>query len=812
MVTISQRRWQPRWRMLFAVVVFSSFVRHCELTSAKRLTDTGSSSPAATLSRSSGETRSQNLGSPNDLAWQAWLLLDSQTGAHSGMDSATFLRRITPKSVFIAPALPALPPCADGYEADTMGRCVKNVNIDQQAHFVFLLQQLNSRYGNRGGSSADSFSNNQKKSNGPLQLNIPLLPSSNSQSSKQESEEAKDSIKIPVVIPPRVDVQSDEEKRPSKPITRLQETKNNIKPKDDESVFLHTDSDDSTEKSREEAPSSKFDAVVPVAEFPVDDGNDTDLSEVVDYKIPSDLKTLLNISSLKTINITDGQGVWKNASQLLNSTEATPMLILLPSTVTSPNLVLPNTEDLTLDSKASHHQTHVRESNVTGNVTDKEIIGVIVPESTLPSRELDVPPAVVDRIEANKTEDGNSSDIRNSHVHGSQETEQFYDDEEASEDYADSTNLPDEESSETEGGEILKHGEAGMAILLKGIKRLQNEQRQQAEAASEAKIGETSTGDLSSDAWTIHSNESTTTDKEERDEAGSNVSSEVSINGDMIVETTLLDVTTDKTRNITRTLDTNSTGSVEDSDEYLRELFESEKEMNSEPSVQSVHDQKEQPVPDKPAEDPKSDELEAAPSSSESLLYDPNFREHYAEGDPITEIHTIDEQSADDKEAAYLKKSKAPSSFQNFEPETNFRPTLENRHPTYPKQPVKFPSEEVNSIHSQDYKERVPYPLDDGLHSSTKSSVFAHQKPFHRGLSAWRTASRQQQQQQVSSQQAGTARRQWQQRQQPISISFWTAMPLMRDPSLYSTDQDSHSKTTNGQTYANNRFPEVSPS
>ncbi|XP_033334465.2 uncharacterized protein LOC117225211 isoform X1 [Megalopta genalis] len=807
MVTISQRRRHPRWRMLFTVVILSSFVRHCELTSTKRLTDAGSSSPTATLSRSSGETRSQNLGSPNDLAWQAWLLLDSQTGAHSGMDSATFLRRITPKSVFIAPALPALPPCAEGYQADTMGRCVKNVNIDQEAHFVFLLQQLNSRYGNRGGSS-DSFNNNQKKSNGPLQLNIPLLPSSNSQSSKLESEEAKDTIKIPVVVPPRVEIQSDEVKLPSKPIIGLQETKNNSKPKDGEFVFLRTDSSDSTEKNREEAP-SKFGAVVPVAEFPVDDANDTDVSEIVDYNIPIDLKTLLNISSLKTINITDGQGTWKNGSQLLNSTEATPMLILLPSTATSPNLVLPSTEDLPLDDNANH-QAHVRESNVTGNVTDKEIIGQIVLESTLPSRGFDVPPAVVDRIEANKTQDGNSSDILNSHVQELQEMEPFYDDEEASEDYVDGTNQPDEESSETEGGEILKHGEAGMTILLKDIKRLQNEHRQQAEAASEAKIGETSTGDLSSDSW-AHSNESTTTDKEERDEAGSNVSSEVSINGDMIVETTLLDVTTDKTRNITRTLDTNSTSSIEDGDEYLRELFESEKETNPEPLVQSVHDpnEKKQPVPDRPqpAEDPKSDELEAAPSSSESLLYDPNFREHYAEEDPITEIHTIDEQSADDKEAAFLKKSKVPSSFRNFEPETNFRPTLENRHPTYPKQSVKFPSEEVNSIHSQDYKERAPYPLDDGLHSSTKSSVFAHQKPFHRGLSSWRMASRQQ----VSGQQVGTARRQWQ-RQPPISISFWTAMPLMRDPSLYSTDQDSHSKTTNSQTYTNNRFPEVTPS
>lgn len=354
-------------------------------------------------------------------------------------------------------------------------------------------------------------------------------------------------------------------------------------------------------------------------------------------------------------------------------------------------------------------------------------------------------------------------------------------------------------------------------------KRKANEHRQQAEtaaaaAASDAKNSETPTADLSGDSWT-RSNESTTAaDKEERDEAGSNVSSEVSINGDMIVETTLVDVTTDKTRNVTRTPDSNAntTSSIDDDgDEYLRELFESEKETNPEPSLENIRStEKPQTDQDRPMEDPKSDELEAAPSSSESLLYDPSFRDQYAEEDPITEIHTIDEQSTDNKEeAAFPKKSRVPNSFRTFEPETlSFRAAQDDRHqPAYPKQPAKFPSEEVNSIHSQDYKERAPYPLDDGLHSSTKSSVFAHQKPFHRGPSSWRQATSRGQQ--VSGQQVVTSsRRQWQ-RQPPISISFWTAMPLMRDPSLYSTDQDSHSKTTNArQTYTNNRFPEVSPS
>ncbi|CAL7940771.1 unnamed protein product [Xylocopa violacea] len=144
--------------------------------STKRLTD---SSP---VSSATLESRSQKLGTPSDLAWQAWLLLDSQTGAHSSLDSATFLRRITPKSVFIAPKLPVLPPCADGYRADSRGRCIKNVNIDHRAQLDFILQGLNNRYANQGSFEASASNDNLRKSSGPLQLNIPLRSDTESNS------------------------------------------------------------------------------------------------------------------------------------------------------------------------------------------------------------------------------------------------------------------------------------------------------------------------------------------------------------------------------------------------------------------------------------------------------------------------------------------------------------------------------------------------------------------------------------------------------------------------------------------------------
>ncbi|KZC13822.1 hypothetical protein WN55_05726 [Dufourea novaeangliae] len=443
MVTISQRRRRhPRWRMLFTVVIFAGLVRHCELTSAKRLTDIGSFSSSSTLSRGSAETRSQDVGSPNDLAWQAWLLVDSQSGSHSGLDSASFLRRITPKSVFIAPALPALPPCADGYRADTMGRCVKNVNIDQEAHIVFLLEQLNSRYRPReipvvippredirNSIKIPVVIPSREDIRDSIKIPVVIPPREDTRDSIKipvvipSYEDTRDSIEIPVVIPPREDTNLKVEEQPFESIIAATDPpKNSTKSNDDETkdeiISTSADLDAFSSNEDDEDILSRYDEVVPVAEFPVDDSNETNFSEVVDYKIPIDLKTLLNISNLKAINITDDAAVWKNDSQFLNSTEATPMLILLPSTSTN-SVVVPSVEDLQTDNETSY-RTSVRQDNVTGNVTDTETIGEIVPETTLPNQVLDVPQIVVDKIERNDTQNGNSSEVRNSSVHGSQ--------------------------------------------------------------------------------------------------------------------------------------------------------------------------------------------------------------------------------------------------------------------------------------------------------------------------------------------------------------------------------------------------------
>lgn len=98
-------------------------------------------------------------------------------------------RRITPKSVFVAPSFNK---CSDGYRPDSMGRCVKVVKLNQAAQWDFLLKQLNSMYGGGGGGgfqmpaaavyqppvamTTTTFEPFLQKTDspGPFQVNIPL--------------------------------------------------------------------------------------------------------------------------------------------------------------------------------------------------------------------------------------------------------------------------------------------------------------------------------------------------------------------------------------------------------------------------------------------------------------------------------------------------------------------------------------------------------------------------------------------------------------------------------------------------------------
>lgn len=132
-----------------------------------------------------------------ELAWQAWLLVDDQNqNKHHDLDNFT-RRRITPKSVFIAPTFSpeSLPACAEGYRADSMGRCIRIIKLDEEAHLDFLLQKLNAQFGNYDDIEEDS--QEEIPTPGPFQLNIPL--NSGSTPSKDNTE---DNLDIAIVVAP----------------------------------------------------------------------------------------------------------------------------------------------------------------------------------------------------------------------------------------------------------------------------------------------------------------------------------------------------------------------------------------------------------------------------------------------------------------------------------------------------------------------------------------------------------------------------------------------------------------------------------
>ncbi|XP_015608083.1 uncharacterized protein LOC107273936 [Cephus cinctus] len=694
-------------------------------------------SAPTSVSSTSSPRRSpdQEVGSPSELAWQAWLLVNTETGAHSGIDSSSILRRITPKSVFIAPALPA---CAEGYGADNMGRCVND--ITRRTYIDVLVQKLNAMY------SSSNTANEKPQSSavtGPLQLNIPLLPGG-SQEGKTDGDDAEEPAKMPVEEQP-------EDKKEA--LVTVYEVGNETKHQKEETFFLGSSEKDA-------AGPTTTDIVVPVADF-VDDANET-FTDVMDYKIRSDTQLHTNRTEIS-----------KDESSM-NSTDVplpTLMLVLsptkLPLTVSTPNV-----NDLHVVHDGTSGHIFVKTENVTVNSSGKEIISVTVPDALvhLPS------------VSGNHTLD-------------------IYDDEEK--DVLDSTDVPEEDSTEVDD-EILKHGEAGMAIPLD-----QQMYQKSEETGTRKNLPDTAAPEklvLRNLTQPQRGNEPSAS---ERDEISSNVSSEVSIKGDFIVETTLLGMNTNSSRTSSR----NRTCDFGDCDDF-RELLEAEKDLISEPEVvlspqesrgtvyPNIHDKKraEQQKLNPPSRIQNTGSYySGSPGQSEALLYDSRPQDPYPDGDSAPEIHTIDEQASYNRESLAFPEVKEPNHFSrpNVNDNYGFRPNPGGyrpnqdyiRFPNYEEpqpQPVRtsgyvrFPSEEANSIHAQDYKNRSPH-LEDFSQSSTstKSSVPIHQKQSYWWLpSGWR-ADRQQNIQHPS--QYPNQR----QKPSPMLLRFWARMPLLRDPSLY---------------------------
>lgn len=114
-----------------------------------------------------------------EVTWQAWLLVDDQNQNNNTQDDGTGVqrRRITPKSIFIIPNRHgSLPPCADGYMADVMGRCnmVKKITIDVDENDKFVLDFLYKKFGEQTDYNSMEESDEVKPTSGPVQFKFSL--------------------------------------------------------------------------------------------------------------------------------------------------------------------------------------------------------------------------------------------------------------------------------------------------------------------------------------------------------------------------------------------------------------------------------------------------------------------------------------------------------------------------------------------------------------------------------------------------------------------------------------------------------------
>ncbi|XP_066244708.1 uncharacterized protein [Euwallacea similis] len=134
-----------------------------------------------------------------DVSWEAWLLVDDQN--HKQAHEMTPKRRIVPKSVFVAPtfSLENLPPCAEGYSSDPMGRCVKIIKIDESKHLEFLMQKLNAQF----GSSLDyeTILDEEANSQQPTKVDIPLFGDYEVDYTNDTPEEAEEMDMAIIVTP-----------------------------------------------------------------------------------------------------------------------------------------------------------------------------------------------------------------------------------------------------------------------------------------------------------------------------------------------------------------------------------------------------------------------------------------------------------------------------------------------------------------------------------------------------------------------------------------------------------------------------------
>lgn len=110
-----------------------------------------------------------------EISWEAWLLVDDQNQNQNRQSQGEQMpkHRITAKSVFVAPTFSPqdLPPCAEGYNSDSMGRCIKIIKLREDNQLSFLLSKLNAQF----GPNLDYDTIPEEPNSAPTRVDIPLI-------------------------------------------------------------------------------------------------------------------------------------------------------------------------------------------------------------------------------------------------------------------------------------------------------------------------------------------------------------------------------------------------------------------------------------------------------------------------------------------------------------------------------------------------------------------------------------------------------------------------------------------------------------
>ncbi|XP_043469471.1 uncharacterized protein LOC122503107 [Leptopilina heterotoma] len=742
MIKINLKRSAKHWRI---TLFFLGFLGSLELIGSAPVNPERAKENTTSLSlkrRSLG----QDFDSPLNLAWQAWLLQSSQPGSETDQNSSTANRRITPKSVFIAPQL-ELEPCADGYKADSMGRCQKIVNIDQEAYDNFLLQQLNKLLGK--GTSSETSSNEKKQSSGPIQVNIPLLLETN----KGESNSQEEEIEIPLEAIPL------ETKKEESFIDYNVRNETNIPPEEEDhedSLFL--DSNFTIQKDKE-SPA----LVVPVATFN-DEANET-FSDIVDYKIPLGVQ---NISNPQDDRKDSKEGSPQTEDSWTDEENSTKDEYFTKEEY--PTTVSTRLEE---EEESTTLARDTRIENMTERPIRKEIINdhVLDIDSEMETWKNESDASPIQGTKKNETIDAD--------VVYEEEFEPDLEDQE----YLDTTQVSEEESED----EILKHGETGMTIPIENQALIRSGKKKKKKTKTTTTTTQVPKDDYLMETTTFFNIESDSAPTTERaEDLESNFSSEVSINKDFIVETTLLDVNSEKVKNSTEPVSANSTASQQnhDDDDDLKALFESEKKLITEPEVVfSPQDNRGSNIYGRKRDgqllktnfqsikDSHNLTTTEPPVVSKPFPHSARLRDPVAS--PIEQVPEEQEANFHSKRILPLNiESKFPLQSANLDPKPNFgRPTANrNQNKNFVKFPsnertrpgyVRFPSDDVNSIHSPEFKDRFTFSREEYPNTSGGTKNQFNQKQL-----GWRFPPA------------------TQTNQNPMLLRFWKRMPLLRDPSL----------------------------